>query len=131
MIKKLFPWERKKNRDESKRKSTLFYAISQVKENARPDCWCSTHKGCFRATFGKGESKKHRDLKYKRWCYWREFGAAVFTEVIWKNGTRSDLVICLNNGEIFIEEIAISETEKSLAEKPDKYPFEVRVIRGI
>jgi len=129
MIKKLSPWERKKNRDESKRKSTLYYAIDQVKENARQDCWCSIHNNCFKATFGKGESKKHRDLKYERWCYWREFGATVFTEVRWKNGSRSDLVVCLNNGEIFIEEILVSESNESIEKKKGLYPFELRTVR--
>lgn len=122
--------EKRQNRMISKRESSLFSAISRVKEEADRSTWCTAHDNCFTCTFGPGESEAHIDAKFQRWKHWRKHGATVFTEVRWKDGGgRSDLVICLNNGEVFIEEIVCSEKEQSLMQKEDKYPFRFEVIK--
>ena len=109
--------------------STLSAAISKVKEQARQDCWCSIHDNCFRFTVGKGESEAHIMAKFKRFLELRTLGYTVFTELRWKGkGGRSDLVVCGNNGEVWIEEVLVSETEKKFSEKPGKYPFPIKKI---
>jgi hypothetical protein len=117
-------------RQKAKRESTLPAALSRVKEVSRPDTWCTNHGNCFRCSVGDAESEKHARCKFDRFIYWRQYGATVFTELRLKTGDRPDLVICLNNGEIFIEEIAESEKEASLLAKKERYPFPMKVIRA-
>jgi len=105
-------------------------AIMRVKEEARQDTWCTTHANCFRCSIGKAESEKHIRKKFDRFLEWRLFGATVFTELRLKDGSRPDLIICLNNGEVFIEEIVESEKEESLLLKEDKYPFPIKIIKS-
>ena len=118
------------NRLQAKRDSTLDAAIRKVKDAAEMNTWSSNHVNCFRFTIGKGESEAHIRAKFERFLYWRLLGCSVATEVRWAKGCgRSDLVICMNNGEVFIEEIVCSEKEESLAAKENKYPFDFKVIR--
>lgn len=123
---------KRKNRQKSKNNSTLDFALCRVREETEISTWSSVHKNCFRCSVGSmsnAESEIHIRAKFERYLYWRKFGATVFTEVRWKEGNgRSDLVICLNNGEIFIEEIVCTEKEESILEKECKYPFPIKVI---
>ena len=114
-------------RQKLKRESTLSAAIGKVKETVRSSSWCSTHGNCFR--WYEGETEEHINAKFERFKEWRRHGATVFTELILKNGKRPDLIVCFSNGEVFIEEIAVTEAEASLAEKDLKYPFPIKVIR--
>jgi hypothetical protein len=107
----------------------LFWAVKRVKEEARSDTWCTNHGNCFRCSQEPAESDAHARMKFERFLHWRRFGATVFTEVRWREAGRSYLVICLNNGEIFIEEIAVSEKEESLLLKEEKYPFPIKIFR--
>ncbi len=100
----------------------------EVKEQIRPDTWCTAHVNCFRATFNGKESPEHRNKKFERWCYWRRRGFNVVVEAILTNGKRPDLII-FNESEIFIEEIVMSEKEESIIKKKIKYPWEVFVIK--
>ena len=100
---------------------------SIVKNQIREDVWCVSIVNHFRASFGKGESKKHRDKKYERWCYWREQGFQVVVEGILKNGLRPDLLI-FGETDIWIEEIVNTEKEDSLIKKKKDYPFHLSVI---
>lgn len=112
-----------------KRDSTLSTAISKVKDQARPDCWCTTHANCFQFSIGKSESESHIRAKFERFLNLRMIGYTVFTELRWKGkGGRSDLVVCANNGDVWIEEILESETDKKFEQKLDKYPFPVNKI---
>jgi len=120
---------RQLRRQKAKRESTLPAALGRVKEVARPDTWCTNHGNCFRCSIGDAESEAHARGKFERFIYWRQYGATVFTELRLKSGDRPDLVICLNNGEIFIEEIAESEKEVSLLAKKERYPFPMKIIR--
>jgi len=122
-------FQRKVANDKERIENSLFWAIKRVKEEARADTWCTIHENCFRCSLEPAESDDHINKKFERFIHWRKFGAAVFVEVRWKNGSRSDLVICLNNGEIFIEEIAVSEKEENLLLKEEKYPFPIKVFR--
>jgi len=122
-------YERKLVRDEEKRIHTQGFGMVVVKEEIREDTYCTNHWGCFRATFGKGESKEHRNKKYERWCYHRELGHVVFCEAIFKGSMgRADLIIVEQNGAVYIEEIVVSEKEDSLTSKQSKYPFIVNKI---
>lgn len=100
----------------------------EVKEQVREDVWCVSIINHFRASFGKAESKEHRDKKYERWCYWRTQGFCVVTEAILKNGLRPDLII-YNENEIFIEEVVKTEKEESIIKKKKTYPFFLSVVK--
>lgn len=126
---KIKAFNRKKAKDTAKIESSPISAIRRVKEEARQDTWCSIHNNCFRVTIGSGESDEHIRLKFEKFLELRRLGATVFSEVRWKNGSRSDLVAVFQNGHIEIFEIAVSEKEASLIEKEDKYPFRMTVIR--
>lgn len=115
-------------------RSTKAYAISQVKDASRRDSWCSTHENCFRCSISTkdprlSESPAHRNKKFERWVYWREQGASVFTELIFSNGSRADLVVCMPDGEVFVEEILESEKDENIEKKKEKYPFPIRTVR--
>jgi hypothetical protein len=69
------------------------------------------------------------DKKYELWKEYRRLGAAVFTELRLKNGSRPDLVVCLANGDVEIIEVVESETEESLLLKEEKYPFPIKIVR--
>ncbi len=117
------------NTKSSKEKESLVYAIRLIKDAANSLFWSTSHKNCFRATFGPGESPKHMDKKYERWKYHRSMGRIVFCELILENGSRPDLIICDNKGNVWIEEILVSEKDENIKNKEVKYPFEVRKIR--
>lgn len=113
----------------AKQHNTIQYGISQVKEQAEQLFWATSHINCFRSSFGKSESDKHRQKKFERWIHHRKHGRSVFTELIFKKGMgRADLVI-VDKGFIFVEEIVCSEKEASLVAKKDKYPFPIQIIR--
>lgn len=136
-LKRIAAFERHKQismmQDKEKREKSLSWALNVIKEQSRRDTWCTTHKNCFRCTVSpdlkKGESDAHIKKKFERYLEWRRFGAIVFTELILLGGNRPDLVICLNNGEIFIEEIVESEKGASLLLKENKYPFPVKIVK--
>jgi len=124
-------------RRQEKLRNTPEFGISRAKGVADRRFWASTHRNCFKASFGKeksdtqqgGESDAHRDKKYERWCYHRKLGREVFTELILrKNMGRPDLVV-IDKGFVFIEEIVESEREESITEKRKKYPFPIHVVR--
>lgn len=104
-------------------------AVLRVRDEARTDTWSSSHIDCFRCTIGKGESDAHIMAKFKLWLEFKRMGCKVLTELIWKQGGRSDLVVCWNNGDIQIVEVAKSEKEESLLLKETKYPFPIKVFR--
>lgn len=128
-IKKETTIQRLNNRRTSKRISTKSYAISQVKDVARRDTWCSSHENCFRYSLPPAESPAHRDKKFERHVYWRDRGASVFTELILQNGSRPDLVVCMPDGDVFIEEILESEKDENIEKKKEKYPFTIYSVR--
>ena len=120
-------------RDKVKRESTLISALIRLKEVARKDTWCTDHGNCFRGSISfdgrKGESEEHLDKKYALWKEYRKMGATVFVELRLADGSRPDLVVVWNNGQIEIVEVAESEKEESLLAKEDKYPFPIKVVR--
>jgi len=120
--------EKHKNKRIAKIRNTPEYGIGKVKAVAEGRCWCSTHNGCFRASFGGGESEAHRRKKFERWEHHMSLGRAVFCELILKDGSRPDLIV-VENGFVFIEEIVCSEHEASIILKKKKYPFPVNVIK--
>lgn len=121
--------QRKRVQDKTKAEKSLIWALNTVKDQARRDTWSTAHKNCFRCSIGEGESETHIRKKFDRFLEWRRFGATVFTELRLLDGSRPDLIVCLNNGEIFIEEIVESEKEASLLLKEEKYPFPIKIVR--
>jgi len=125
-------FQRKIARDTLRKQNSLQGALKRVCEEARRDTWSTSHKNCFRGSIsidGKGETEAHLDKKYELWKEYRKAGATVFTELILKDGSRPDLIVCWNNGDIEIVEVAKTEKEESLLLKEDKYPFKIKVFR--
>lgn len=108
-----------------------WYIIKEIKEVARQDTWATNHEGCFRCYVPPAESPEHIEKKFHRWLHHRMCNHIVFTEVILANGRRADIIAAdRNTGEIWIEEIVVSESQKSLDEKDaGNYPFEIRVVK--
>jgi len=83
-----------------------------------------SHRGCVRISIAN--SLEHEIEKLKQ-CYkliqkHKEF----FTEAIFENGSRADILILDDNLAI---EIADSESDDSLRGKKDKYPVDFEVVR--
>jgi len=123
-------FERHKAKHTLKEKSTLQSALNRVYEHVRKDTFSPKLKNCFRCYSPPAESEKHIRAKFERFFDWIKAGAIMFTELIWKDNSRSDLVICLNNGEVLIEEIVESEKEESIKLKEKKYPFPIKVVKA-
>ncbi len=119
--------EKAHNRRISKLKGTKEYGIGLVKKYADIRFWANSHSGCFRC--GDNESPEHIDAKYQRWKYHRSIGRTVYTELVLKAGYgRPDLII-VDGGDVFAEEILVSEKDASIKEKKGKYPFPISVIK--
>lgn len=86
---------------------------------------CGSHLNCFR--YFKNNSKKHEITKFLVFLTLRDWNHDVFTEAIFLNGCRADII---DVSEGIIYEIINTEKEKSLKEKIKNYPniFEVRRI---
>ena len=130
-VRKKTVYERHLNRLNAKRQSRIEYAQLEVRHHARVDTWSTDHANCFRCTIGKGETDEHIQLKFQEWLKLRQAGAVVYTEIIWRNNKRSDLVACWPSGEVEIIEIAVSESDESLNAKQSYYPFPIRTIRRV
>lgn len=128
-LRRLNVFDRYKNRQKAKHKATIHHAQLQVWEHARIDTWSTPHDGCFRCTIGKGETDEHIQLKFNEWLKLRRAGAVVYTELIWNNNKKSDLVACWPSGEVEIIEIAVTESDESLKKKESYYPFPIRIVR--
>jgi hypothetical protein len=115
------------NRTLSKNKVNPVWVLNNI---VKPVCRLDTFNSSlnkFKCTFGKGESDEHIDLKFKLWKQYRRQGFDVLTEVIFKNGSRADLlVINPNNGEVIIHEVINSEKELK-SHKPEVYPFRIEI----
>lgn len=116
----------------AKLRNTVEYGLTRVKEAAESSVWSSSHRNCFKASFGKkAESKEHRDLKYERWVYHRELGRIVFCELTFKNKKgRADLTI-VDKNFVFIDELPVSEKMSSLLKKIEKYPFPTNIVTKV
>lgn len=113
---------------QNKINSNNVCAISKIKDLSDLRYWSTSHRNCFKCTFGKGESEEHINKKFERWKFHRKAKRDVFCELILKNGMgRPDLLI-IDKGFIFIEEIVKSEKEASILIKRNKYPFNINVI---
>jgi len=115
---------------QNKYRNTQVYGHSRVKHESEAKFWATSHANCFRGSpVGKGETEAHLDKKYERWKYHRSLGRTVYCELIFSHGRgRADLVI-VDKGFVFIEEVVKSESEASIVQKKNKYPFPVVVIR--
>lgn len=107
--------------------NTIEYGLSRVKEVADQRFWATSHKNCFRATFGPSESPKHINLKFEWWKYHRRHKRIVFCELQFKNGKGCADLVIVDKGFVWIEEIKVSESQKSIDLKREKYPFPLKV----
>lgn len=122
-------FKRMKNKMISKRCNSLMNAMIAIKAIARQDTWSTNHANCFRCSFGENESDAHINKKFELWKEYRKIGATVFCELILKDGSRPDLIICFNNGQIKIIEVVCSEKKESIINKKNKYPFPLEIIK--
>lgn len=117
-------YERMINRRRAKYMKTKQYGLSLIKEAARVDTWSSKLENGFFFSIPPAETPAHRDKKYERYVYWREKGASVFVELRLIN-CRPDLIICMPDGEVFVEEILNTEEDENIIKKSKKYPFPI------
>ena len=128
--------EKRSNRRLAKLRNTKEYGVSEVKKYADGRFWATSHSGCFRCSFGRGEgnfnkaeSEKHVRAKFERWLRHKQMGREVFCELRLKEGFgRPDLVV-VDKGYVFVEEIVCSEKEASIVQKRSKYPWPIQVIK--
>ena len=90
--------------------------------------YTSLREGNFRAY--ASESENHMDKKYALWKRLKKIGYKVWTEVIFKEGFRID-ILSFKEGLWQAYEVMESENEKSLAEKIRKYPVNIIPIRNM
>jgi len=84
-----------------------------------------SHKGCIRIF--SNNSLEHEETKLKVAYKLKKQGFEIWSEVIFNNGSRADL-LAIKEGKGYIIEILHSETKKQLAEKVKKYPSEFELI---
>ena len=119
--------EKAHNRRISKLKGTKEWGIGLVKKYAERRFWATSHSNCFR--FGRTESEPHVMAKFNRFRHHFMAGRTVFTELVLKPGYgRPDLIV-VDGGNVFAEEILVSEKDHSIREKKLKYPFPISVIK--
>jgi hypothetical protein len=127
-------YEKLKKRKLQKIKESEEYGLSILKKCADRKYWATSHKNCFRCSISLGnknpETIKHIIMKFIRFIYHRKLGRIVFTELRFSKGRgRADLVV-VDKGNVFIEEIVVSEKEKTMLLKQDKYPFPVKIFNA-
>lgn len=106
-----------------------FAKIRNLKNQINFNCLTGNKSNMF--CINNNESDLHRYTKYKICVELVKRNYEVFTEVIFKNRKRADIVAINEQGEGFIFEIVNTESEESIAEKLDSYPidFNVEIIK--
>ena len=79
-----------------------------------------SHANCFRAY--SNETQKHKRLKFEVWLILTELGCTVYTEGIFLDGNRCDILAIFPDGRTKVIEILSSETYEECSEKVKKYP---------
>lgn len=77
--------------------------------------------------FYANETKLHKKLKFELFCRLQESGHELYTEVIFNNGRRCDL-LALKEGIATGYEILSTETELECQEKIKSYPQEINWV---
>jgi len=85
-----------------------------------------SHKNCFR--YHQNNTDEHEDTKYQVYKKLIKSGFEVWTEAIFSNGTRADIV-AIFGGKGYIVEILHSESDASFELKKTKYPKEFMLIK--
>ena len=114
-------------RGEKLRKS-MPWLVSEIKEYADQKFWCSTHLCCFR--FSVADTEEHIYKCFDRFYHHLKLGRMVYSELRLKEGMgRPDLVVIEpSTGEVWCEEIVVSESGESIKAKEQKYPWPVTVV---
>ena len=94
---------------------------TQIRQSNR----CGCHNGCFR--LNSHNSDAHEDVKYQIYKKLIKQGYDVWTEAIFLDGSRADIV-AIKEGKGHIIEIMHSETEIKMLEKKEKYPVDFEII---
>lgn len=112
-------FEKKKNRELSKRMSSWLYFFRLVRQSNRS----GNHNGCFR--YFPNNTDEHEDMKYQVYKALMKKGHEVIVEAIFETGDRANILDC-STGVIY--EIIKSEKEKDCLIKSQKYPKECEVV---
>lgn len=84
-----------------------------------------SHSGCIRVFCNN--DYKHEKKKFDVCWSLLKAGYEIFTEAIFTNGSRADIV-GIKDGKGLIVEILHTETKEQLAEKIKKYPSDFEII---
>jgi hypothetical protein len=79
-----------------------------------------SHNNCFRSY--ASETNSHIRKKFEVWLRLLKEGCLIYTEGIFLNGNRCDILAIFPDGRVKIIEIIESETEEECIEKVKKYP---------
>lgn len=103
-----------------------YFLRNRLLQTIRHSNRSGSHQNCFR--YHKNNSDEHEDTKYQVYKKLIQLGFDVWTETIFNDGNRADIVaIC--GGKGYIVEILHSESEKSYLLKKNKYPSEFTLIK--
>jgi hypothetical protein len=116
------------HRHEINESQSFNTAIRRVKEIANLTVWSSCHADCYR--FSLNETDKHARKKFELFYEYRRIGCLVFTELILNDNSRPDLIVCFPDGLIQIIEVIESETEESIKDKEERYPFQIVKVKA-
>jgi len=82
-----------------------------------------SHRNCFRSY--SNETEAHITKKFKVWLELIKVGCSVYTEGIFLNGSRCDILAIMPDGRVKVIEILESETKEECLEKVKKYPNDI------
>ena len=104
----------------------IFRIINKNLQEVRISNRSGSHLNCIR--LNASCSDEHNLEIIKRCMEYLKNGIPFLTECIFVNGMRCDILLPATYPAL-IEEIAVSESNESLANKQKKYPFPIKVIR--
>lgn len=96
--------------------------INQIRQSNR----VGSHSGCIRLF--KNNTKEHEMAKTEIAYILMNKGFEIWSETIFNNGSRADLISISPDSNGYIIEIMCSETLEELKEKIKKYPVDFEVI---
>ena len=98
--------------------------INEAMQEVRISNRAGSHIGCFRCN--PHDSDKHIYKMFERWLEYRRNGVPIITEPIFLNGQRADILL---PSIPIIEEILVTESDKSIEKKKESYPFKLVAIK--
>ena len=99
-----------------------YYAINKLKESIERNSLSGNKENMF--WINLKESDTHIKVKFEFFLELVKRGYIFFTEVIFKNGKRADIVAFSEKGNGTVIEIIHTEKEKSIRAKLNSYPID-------